>query len=84
MKVVKLILGTLFGLWALLSLAGLPNQIHTASQRGDTAASYLVGVVLGIAFIITISVLLFRSALRKGPPGGTTVIRRAHGARLDR
>ena len=72
MKIVKLVFGTVTGLWALALAVELPGKLAIASSRGVYASSYILGVAVGIVLMSGISFLLFRSAFRRSspPPGG--------------
>ncbi|MEO8215613.1 MAG: hypothetical protein ABI718_00875 [Acidobacteriota bacterium] len=65
MKAVKIIFGVLTGLRCLALLVQLPGRLAIASSRGSFAASYILGVAVGIIVMGGISFLLFRSALRR-------------------
>jgi hypothetical protein len=65
MKVIKIVLGSLAGLWA---LALIPKLLMSLSHTDSPLAfSYIMGSVFGILIASAISIALFRSAFqRKG------------------
>jgi hypothetical protein len=63
MKAVKIIFAIIAALWA---LAYIPNLIAGVSHgNGSLAFSHMMGTLVGFLLASAISIVLFRSALRK-------------------
>ena len=59
MKVIKILLGAVAGLWV---LASIPKVFGEYIGRADLSFSYHMGAIVGILFAAAFSIALFRSA----------------------